>query len=460
MNKKNRITNKILFFLTLLFTITSLHLSAQTVADKVVAIVNDRIILKSEVDREIADFLRQQELSGQDIPFSKELWFDALESIIDDEVLLEKAKRDSVIVTDEQVNRRMDQRIQQLIRQAGSERSLEETFGKSIIQLKADFREQFREQMVTEQVRITKSREINITRPEVEEFFNRIPGDSIPMIPEMVALSQIVAIPDPLEDAKQQAFELASQLRDSVTVHGKNFEEMARKYSDGPSAPGGGLLPLMPISDLVSPYSAAATALEPGEISQVVETRFGFHVIRLNRRIGDNIETNHILIEIDNEELDEQAAIDKLNAIRDSVLNHDKSFREMAVKYSEDDFTKSTGGRLFNPQTNERLLPISALDPSMYRIVLLLEDEGQISEPRSFNPQTRNQSVAFRIVRLDQHISEHKANLKDDYERIKNFALSEKQARVMEEWMKELRSQVYIEYKIDKPELLTQTKTN
>jgi len=456
----HRMSNKFLLFLTLLVAVVSLQLSAQNVADKVVAIVNDKIILKSEVDREIADFLRQQQLSGQDIPFSEKLWFDALESIIDDEVLLEKAKMDSVVVTDEQVNRRMDQRIQQLVRQAGSERALEETFGKSIVQLRAEFREQFREQMITEQVRFSKSNKINITRPEVEEFFNQIPKDSIPMIPEMVALSQIVAIPEPLEDAKRQAFELASQLRDSVTVHGKNFEEMARKYSDGPSAPSGGLLPMMPISDLVSPYSAAATALNPGEISQVVETRFGFHVIRLNRRIGDNIETNHILIEVDNNELDEQTAIDKLNAIRDSVLNHGKSFREMAVKYSDDDFTKSTGGRLFNPQTNERLLPINSLDPSMYRIVLLLEEDGQISEPRSFNPQSRNQSVAFRIVRLDQHIPEHQANLKDDYERIKNFALRDKQMREMAEWMKELRSQVYIEYKIDKPELLTQTKTN
>jgi len=427
-------------------------------ADKVVAIINDRIILKSGVDKEVADFMTQSQLQGREIEFSEKLWFDALESMIDNEVLLEKARRDSIVVTDEQVNRQMDQRINQLVRQAGSEQALEETFGKSLIQLRADFREDFREQLVTQRVRREKIMSINITRPEVQEFFDSITGDSIPVIPEMVAVSQIAVIPEPLEDAKQEAFELASNLRDSIVVHGKNFEELARKYSDGPSAPNGGLLPMMPINDLVSPYSAAATALEPGEISQVVETTFGFHVIRLNKRVGDNIETNHILIQVDNSELDEQAAIDKLNAIRDSVLIHDKSFRDMARKYSEDSFSKSTGGRVFNPQTRERLFPINSLDPSMYRIVLLLEEEGQISEPRSYNPPNPGQSIAYRIVRLDEHIEEHEANMKDDYERIKDIALQDKQIRVMDEWMDSLREEVYIEYKIKRPEQFTQSK--
>lgn len=445
--------------LLFLFFMSNTAFSQNTkLADKVVAIINDRIILKSGVDKEVADFMAQSQLRDREIEFSEKLWFDALESMIDNEVLLEKANRDSIIVTDEQVNRQMDQRINELVRQAGSEQALEETFGKSLIQLRADFREDFREQLVTQRVRQEKLMSINITRPEVQEFFESITGDSIPVIPEMVAVSQIVVIPEPLEDAKKEAFELASNLRDSIIVHDKNFEELARKYSDGPSAPNGGLLPMMPINDLVSPYSAAATALEPGEISQVVETTFGFHVIRLNKRVGDNIETNHILIQVDNSELDEQAAIDKLNTIRDSVLVHDESFRDMARKYSEDSFSKSTGGRIFNPQTRERLFPINSLDPSLYRIVLLLEEEGQISDPRSYNPPNPGKSIAYRIVRLDEHIEEHEANMKDDYERIKDIALQEKQMRVMDEWMDNLREEVYIEYKIQRPEQFTQSK--
>src|SRR5699024_11128281 len=139
---------------------------------------------------------------------------------------------------------------------------------------------------------LTKREEIQITRPEVKEYFDSIPKDSLPTIPEQVALSQIVILHPPLENAQQEARQLAEQLRDSVLNHGKTIEEMAKKYSDGPSASDGGKLPLISMDQLVSEYSAAAAALEPGSISNVVKTSFGYHVIRLNKRVGDKIDTN------------------------------------------------------------------------------------------------------------------------------------------------------------------------
>ena len=291
------------------------------VTDKIVAVVNERIILKSDVDDEVRNYINQMQMNNQPVQFSEDLWYDALQSMVDNYVMLEKAELDSVVVSDEMVNRQMDQRLNQMIRQAGGESQLEQVFGQSIIQIRADFREQFREQMIVQQLQQNKYRSINITRPEVEAFFNSIPQDSIPMIPEQVGVSQIVEIPEPLEDAKEQAFQRALAIRDSIVNYDKEFEEMARKYSEDGSASRGGLLPMMAINDLVANYSAAATALEPGQISQVVETEFGYHIIRLNRRMGDNIETNHILIRIDDTLVDEDAAIEKLNALRDSVLN-------------------------------------------------------------------------------------------------------------------------------------------
>jgi len=450
----NQFLKQLLFFTAIISLFTTSLLAQETnVADRIIAVVNDRIILKSDVDEEVSQYMNQVEAQGQEVEFSEDLWYSALQSMVDNYVMLERAKVDSITVTDEMVNRQMDARINDLIRQAGGERAVEEAFGKSIIQLRADFRDQFREQMVVQRVQQTKMMEINITRPEVENFFNEIPEEQLPTIPEQVGVSQIVIIPPPLEDAQSSAYQKAEAIRDSIVNHGKEFEEMARKYSEDQSAQRGGSLPMLPVNDLVANYSAAATAIEIGEISEVVRTEFGYHIIRLDDRRGDQIETSHVLIKIDETLVDEDQAIEKLNAIRDSVLNHDKRFADMARKYSEDEVTKALGGRIVNRQTGERLIPISQLEPALYRIVLLLEEEGQISEPRSYNPPRQNVSKAFRIVRLDRHIPEHIASLEQDYDRIREIALQQKQMQEFRSWLEGLRDEVFIEFKIPMPDV-------
>jgi peptidyl-prolyl cis-trans isomerase SurA len=443
-----------LFLLFLLVSFNNAHAQkAPQLADQIVAHVNDHIILKSEVDQSVADYMRQARVSGNPIEFSKELWYDFLQSAIDNYVLLEKAEIDSITVSDDEVALQMDQRIQQLIRQAGSEQALEKAFGKSLIQLKADFKEDFREQMLASRVQQQKMNSITITRPEVNEFFHKIPVDSLPTIPEQVALSQIVIVPPAKANAKEEAYQFAKQLRDSILVYGKSIEELAKKYSDDKiSGKNGGLLPMMSLNELVPEYSAAAAALKPGGISKVVETQFGFHIIRLNKRVGDRIETNHILISVDSDEVDDDYAINKLNSIRDSLLNNPEiEFGTLARKFSEDEVTANLGGKIFDPQTRERLIPLNRLEPAMYRVVLLMDEVGAISEPKAFSLKSQNKK-AYRIVRLDKQIPEHTANLKQDYERIKNIALQQKQYRVMQKWMHDLRDEVFIEYKIDIPE--------
>lgn len=425
--------------------------AADSGTDRIIAVVNDRIVLKSDVDQETSDYLRQMRMNNQSVEFSEDLWYNVLESIIDNYVLLEKARMDSVEVSDELVNRQMDLRVQQMIQQAGSEEALEQAFGQSIVEMRSEVRDDFREQLITQQVRESKMRSVSITRPEVREFFENIPEDSLPTIPEQVSLSQIISIPPPLEDAERAAREKAEQIRDSIVVHDRSFEEMARRHSTGNAANNGGLLPMMPLSDLVSEYAAAAAALEPGEVSGIVRTSFGFHIIRLNQRTGDNIETNNILITIDDQGIDEQAAIDKLNALRDSVLIHDKSFRDLAREHSDDDATRNLGGRIFDQETGDRLISLNSLEPALYRIALLLDEEGDISEPRAFTTQNDNRQ-AYRIVRLDEHVPEHRANLEQDYDRIRQSALQQKQMETLSNWLANLRDDVHIEYKIDVPD--------
>ncbi len=422
-------------------------------ADKIVALVNDQIILKSDIDQSVSDYIRQASFNQQNVTFTKELWYSFLESEIDNKLLLEKAKIDSVTISDEQVNQQMDARVSQLIQQAGSEQALEDAFGKSIIQLKADFRDNFRQQMTANQMQQIKFSEIQITRPEVKEFFEAIPKDSLPTIPEQVALSHIVKLPKPKTDAKDASLKFAESLRDSVLNHGVAFEELAKRHGMDGSAERGGQLPMMGLNELVSEYSAAAAALQPGQISEVVETEFGFHIIRLDERVGNRIKTSHILIRIDAEQLDDETAIQELTIIRDSLLNNENlTFSGMAIRNSEDPSTSKSGGKIVDVQTGERLIPLNRLDPSLYRIVLLMDEIGSISEPKLFNPNNANAGKAYRIVRLDRQIPEHVANLDVDYQRIKNIALQQKQTRIFQQWLRELREEIYVEYRIPKLE--------
>lgn len=418
------------------------------VLDKIVAVVNDQIILKSDVDAQLAEFLSQR----RDISYSDEMWYDVLENIIDNNVLYEQAKIDSIIVSEDEVNRAMDRRIRQLVSQVGSEEALEEVLGQSLIQIRSEFRDRFRRDIMVQRVRERKMRGIRITRPEVQEFFDAIPAHELPTIPETVELSHIVKIAPAGQEAEQMARQKAEALRDSILTHGSDFEELARRHSDGPGASRGGLLPMMPLSDLVSEYAAAASALEPGGISEVVRTRAGFHVIRLNRRSGDQIETSQILIQVREDQVDEAFAIERLEAIRDSVQTYEMSFADMARRHSEDPNTAPTGGRLLDSQTGQRRLVVDELDPSLYRAIVNLDEVGDISDPIRYTVGSgQNRQIAFRIIRLNNRIPEHIANMEQDFDIIRNFALQEKQLDVMNRWLAELRDEIFIEYRIDSP---------
>lgn len=444
----------IVLLVTLLTLLSTKNISAQSAEsdqflDGIVAMVNDNIILKSEIDARVAQLLT----ANRNMQFSEDLWYQVLQSSVDNFLLLEQAKLDSIIVTDGQVNQALDTRIQEVARQAGGIEALERAWGKSLVQIRAEFREDFRQELTIEELRNTKIRDITVTRGEVKAFYDAIPSDSLPLVPESVELAQIVKIPEPKEEAEIKAQEFAESLRDSILNHGKKLEDLAKKYSNGPSAPQGGQLGLIPMSDLVSDYSAAASALRPGEISEVIRTIFGYHVIKLNRRVGDKIDTSHILIYVDDEELDEQAAIDELIQLSDSLKNNPTlSFFDVARNTSDDKNTSTLGGRLANPRTGQASIPLTSLDPALYRIVLLLNEEGDISDPKPYNPELPTASKAFRIVKLVKKIDEHRANLELDYDLFENIALQDKQMNVFNEWLQELRKDIYIEYRIPLPD--------
>ena len=408
------------------------------VVDEIVAVVGDKIILRSEVDGFAMGLAQQQQ-----IPYSEDVWRAALDQLINQHVLTVHALRDTtLIVTDDQVNQALDQRIGQLTSQVGGEAQLEELYGKSVIQIREDLRQDFRDQLLAEQFQSRKLREIQITPSEVKSWFSRFPTDSLPTLPDIVRIAHIVRYPEITEAARAEAREVLQAVRDSV-VAGSSFEEMARQFSDDlASARNGGRITGQRLADLVPEFAAVAARIEPGEISQIFETQFGLHILRVNERRGDVIDFNHVLIRFDESKADPAEAIAMLETVRDSIVTHNQPFELMARRYSEEEASSIRGGRVVDPTTGARDLPLEALGPSWRRTISGLEVD-EVSEPTEV--ELLDGQRAYHILKLQQRVPSHQVDIETDYTRIKQIALQEKQSVVFQEWLDELREDVYIE---------------
>lgn len=409
------------------------------VIDEIVAVVDGKIILRSDVDGYVLGLTQQQ-----DMTYSDQLWMDALNQLVDQEVLTIHARRDTTIqITDDQVDQALDQRIRQLTSQVGSESRLEEIYGKSIVQIKADLRRDFRDRLLAEQIRGRKMNKVRITPTEVERWFEQFPTDSLPTLPTTVRVAHIVRYPKASKQARQEAMEIITSIRDSVVTGTTSLEEMARRFSDDTgSASDGGRISDIQLNELVPEFAAIASRLPIGEVSEPFETTFGFHILRVNERRGDEVDFNHVLIRVDESQADPTEAIEYLSAVRDSILTQEIPFELMARRNSEEEASAEVGGRVLDPQTRERDLFLSALGPS-WQSTLDTMEVGEISKPAE--AELLDGSRAYHIVKLQKWAPEHRVSLEQDYQFIKERALQDKQARVLREWIDRLREDVYIE---------------
>ncbi len=410
------------------------------VLDEIVAIVGDEIILQSEVDALLSNLMRQQPQAT----YSDEVWMQALDQIINQHVLTVVAKRDTnITVTQEEVDQVLEQRINQLIQQVGGQARLEDLYGKSLVRIRADLHNEFRDQLLAEKLQQTKVRNIRVTPTEVREWFAQFPTDSLPTIPELVRVAHIVRYPDLTEEAIQEAYDIISAIRDSIVSGGADLEEMARQFSDDPgSAAAGGRIEDTNLADLVPEFAAVASRSPVGEISQVFRTTFGFHILRVNERRGENVDFNHILIRIDDRRIDPTPTIAFLNSVRDSVLNQQIPFAVMAKRHSQEERSAQLGGRVIDPQTGERDLVLENLG-ELWRATLDTMRVGDIS--RATRVDLEDDRQAYHIVELQRRVPEHTVALDTDYERIEQFALQEKRARVLQAWVNQLREDVYVD---------------
>lgn len=424
------------------------------VIDRIAAVVGNDIVLKSEVDQ-----LVLQMTQGSNRSYSTSMWMNALNQLVDQKVLAEHARRDTTLtVSDQQVDQQLGRRIEQLKQRAGGEDALEEVYGKSLLELREDFRETLRDQLLAERFRARHMQTIDITPSEVRTWFQRIPQDSLPRIPETVRLAHIVRYPKPTPRAKQEARQVITAIRDSIVNSGASFETMAQQFSDDPgSASQGGRFTDMSVNDFVPEFAAMASRTPESQVSPVFynSTHNGYHILRVNDRSGTSIDLNHILIRVDPSRSNDDQALKTLNAIKDTLETYDVPFELMARRHSEEEQSAKNGGRVLDPRSQTRDLVLDALGPSWRRTIRSI-DVGDISDPAEV--QLLNGERAYHIVLLQRRQPAHRVSVETDYERIQQLALQEKQQREMQTWVRELRDDVYVDIRIQEDDLTAATR--
>ncbi|MCK4747375.1 MAG: peptidylprolyl isomerase, partial [Bacteroidales bacterium] len=359
---------------------------------------------------------------------------------VEQKLLMAQAKIDSVEVGPDQVEMQMETRLDYFIAQFGSEDEMESYFNKSIFDIKDDLREAIEEQMVTGDVRSSITADVTTTPSDVKSFYRSLHTDSIPYINTEVELAQIVAYPSYSDKAVFQVKERLLELRKRVQ-EGEDFGTLAILYSEGPSASRRGELGFMLRSELDKAYADEAWSLRKGQVSKIVESSFGYHLIQMVERRGDRANTRHILMNPKIDANAKQKAIYKLDSLRTVIYADSVSFDWAAKRYSEDDRTSVNGGLLVNPQTMAATFELDQLQTKDYYIIRNMK-VGDLSEP--FESTDHNNKTCYKVLQLKARTEPHRANLKQDYLLLQNMALQQKNNKVMNEWYREKKETTYI----------------
>jgi peptidyl-prolyl cis-trans isomerase SurA len=408
----------------------SLYAQQSQVLDKIIATVGREIVLQSDIEGRIAMFLQQNPKVN---PSDPELRKQVLESLINERLMVTKAVEDSIAVMDEEINQSLDFMMQNLMQTYGSEKRIEDLYGMSVSRIRKNYREEVRKQLLVERLQQQKFMGLKCTNREVEDFYNQY-RDSIRAIPASVELAHIVKHIKPSADAKEEVKRLALKIRDSI-LKGVDFAELAKRHSGDPgSASTGGDLGWVDKGKFVAEYERAAYDLQSGETSQPIESPFGFHIIQTIEKRKDASHTRHILLKLGGS-ADDKSRVEKILTDLKERVEKSESFEDLAKQYSDEKETQGFGGSM-------GVIELNRLPADLKSIVETLP-EGGVSQPLPYMADPTKPSL--HIILKKKNIAEHSPSLSSDFKKIEQMALQQKQAKLMDSFLKELRDAIPVQ---------------
>ena len=416
------------FFLIISFVLFAVSSKAQEpqVIDRVVAVVGQNIILQSDIEAQYMQLRLQGGIQGS----ASSIRCEILEDLMFRKLMLNQAEMDSITVTDEQVNAEVDRLVRYFISQLGSQENLEKYYKKSMSEIKEELFRMRKDQMLEEQVQQAMLANVEVTPGEVRKCYYDIPHDSVPMVNSKYEIAHIVKKPAITLEQKLEVKDRLYKMRKRI-LDGERFSTLALLYSEDPgSAKKGGELGFHGRGEFAPEFEAAAFNLRDGEISEVIETEFGFHIIQMIERRGEFVNVRHILLTVKVSPEALQEAYDELDSIA-KLINNDSITFDDAVRKFSDENDKISGGILVNPNTGSTLFDASELDQQVSFTINRMQ-VGELSEPVPM--KTDDNKDAYRLLYLKRKTAPHKANLKDDYTLIRDWAMQQKREEIINKW--------------------------
>jgi len=420
-----------LYFLCLFNFSFLIGIAQPKVIDQVIAVVGGNPILQSELEAKVVQ--KKLDSASKVVPDRCAM----LEELLFQKLLLAQAAKDSVEVTDEQVTEELERRLRYYIGQFGSVQAFETFYGKSVEKFKEEFKEELRDVLLVQKMQAKITEGVTVSPAEVKTFFEAIPKDSVPLINAEIEVGHIVRNPKVNPELKKYAKAKIEGIRKEVVAGTKDFATAAILYSQDPgSAPKGGLYQNVQRGTFVPEFDAVAFKMKEKEISVVFETDYGYHFLMVESKRGEELDVRHILIIPQPSPDDLNKAKAFLDSIADLVRKDSISITEAASRFSDDEESKHNGGLITNPSTGTtkfEMDQLSQIDPNLVLTIGNLK-AGEPSAPSA--TQTRDGKPAFHIIYVKSRTEPHRANLKDDYQRIQDEALADKKDKAVSKWIK------------------------